>query len=368
MVPDDTLNLLGYRGRISVYDDEENSNSAVGEDASVDEGNNNNNSNNNINNTVDNNNSNKISNNVDSGASSAVNEEKEGRVNAEEELNRTKKMLEGVRKELDDERRMREAADEPEMPREKLLHWVMVRKSNELRRGVAKYKKMNGFSGDKDLELKHRLKRAAGTILPCLKGDHSNCNQYSSVCADSKDPFLHLLPRNRNVSSIPDQISQTIAESIWSVFRSEKLDYLIRGGALRTTSCVEAVHRTIQNPAPKGKPLPKNQTAVLQFGATIAATKGRGLANVRHFQSLGLPMSAKFQTAMNRFDRRRHQTAQRRKTAKHKQQALALRRQKFEAHGIARESKEADMYRKEGFGNDHSYARQSRLVGELGWC
>ena len=141
MVPDDTLNLLGYRGRISVYDDEENSNSAVGEDASVDEGNNNNNSNNNINNTVDNNNSNKISNNVDSGASSAVNEEKEGRVNAEEELNRTKKMLEGVRKELDDERRMREAADEPEMPREKLLHWVMVRKSNELRRGVAKYKK-----------------------------------------------------------------------------------------------------------------------------------------------------------------------------------------------------------------------------------
>lgn len=245
----------------------------------------------------------------------------------------------------------------------------MVRKSNELRRGVAKYKKMNGFSGDKDLELKHRLKRAAGTILPCLKGDHSNCNQYSSVCADSKDPFLHLLPRNRNVSSIPDQISQTIAESIWSVFRSEKLDYLIRGGALRTTSCVEAVHRTIRNPAPKGKPLPKNQTAVLQFGATIAATKGRGLANVRHFQSLGLPMSAKFQTAMNRFDRRRrHQTAQRRKTAKHKQQALALRRQKFEAHGIARESKEADMYRKEGFGNDHSYARQSRLVGELGWC
>ena len=117
MVPDDTLNLLGYRGRISVYDDEENSNSAVGEDASVDEGNNNNNSNNNINNTVDNNNSNKISNNVDSGASSAVNKE-EGRVNAEEELKRTKKMLEGVRKELDDERRMREAADEPEMPRE----------------------------------------------------------------------------------------------------------------------------------------------------------------------------------------------------------------------------------------------------------
>ena len=252
--------------------------------------------------------------------------------------------------------------------KKKLLHWVMVRKSNELRRGVAKYKKLNGFGGENDLELKHRLKRAAGTILPCLKGDHSNCNQYSAVCADSKDPFLHLLPRKRNLSSIPDQISKTIAESIWSVFRSEKLDYLIRGGTLRTTSRVEAVHRTIRNPAPKGKPLKKNQTAVLQFGATIAATNGRGLANVRHFQSLGLPMSAKFQTAMNRFDHHRHQTARRRKTAKHREQALALRRQKFEAHGFARESKEAEMYRKEGFGNDHSYACQSRLAGELGCC
>ena len=44
--------------------------------------------------------------------------EKEGRVNAEEELKRTKKMLEEVRKKLDDERRGREAADEPEMPEE----------------------------------------------------------------------------------------------------------------------------------------------------------------------------------------------------------------------------------------------------------
>ena len=44
--------------------------------------------------------------------------EKEGRVNAEEELKRTKKMLEEVRKVLDDERRGREAADEPEMPEE----------------------------------------------------------------------------------------------------------------------------------------------------------------------------------------------------------------------------------------------------------
>ena len=63
LVPDDTLNFLGYRGRVSVHGDEEISNSAVEEDASVNEGNNNNNSNNNI------------RNNVKSGASSAVNED-----------------------------------------------------------------------------------------------------------------------------------------------------------------------------------------------------------------------------------------------------------------------------------------------------
>ena len=60
--PDDTLNFLGYRGRVSVHGEEEISNSAVEED------NNNNNRTNNISN-------NNISNNVNSGASSAVNED-----------------------------------------------------------------------------------------------------------------------------------------------------------------------------------------------------------------------------------------------------------------------------------------------------
>ena len=79
MVPEDTLNFLGYRGCISVHGDEEISNSAVEEDASVNEGNNNNNSNNNISNAVDNNNSNNIR-NVNSGASSAVNKDANVRV------------------------------------------------------------------------------------------------------------------------------------------------------------------------------------------------------------------------------------------------------------------------------------------------
>ena len=73
--PDDTLDFLGYRGRVSVHG--EISNSAVEE---VDEDNNNNNSNNNISNAVDNNNSNNIRNNVNSGASSAVNKDANVRV------------------------------------------------------------------------------------------------------------------------------------------------------------------------------------------------------------------------------------------------------------------------------------------------
>ena len=65
--PDDTLNFLGYRGRVSVHGEEEISNSAVEED------NNNNNRTNNISN-------NNISNNVNSGASSAVNKDANVRV------------------------------------------------------------------------------------------------------------------------------------------------------------------------------------------------------------------------------------------------------------------------------------------------
>ena len=241
----------------------------------------------------------------------------------------------------------------------------MVRKNAELRRGVAFWKKFKLYSGRKDLELKHRLKKAAGTILTCLEGNHSSCIQYSFVCIDSKDPFLFLLPFKRPVSSLTVTIKRTLSESIWSVFQSEKLDRLLVNGTLRTTSVVEATHRTIRTPAPKGKPLRRNQTAVLRAGATVAACRGRGIANLHHFRALGLSVSSTLARKMQRIDDIRKKAAKRRKKTVTKEKALAARRQKLEAHGKSLNSVEATQYRKEAFSQDHSYARVSRLEGEF---
>ena len=106
-------------------------------------------------------------------------------------------------------------------------------------------------------------------------GNHEKCIQHSAVCVDGRDPLLHLLPHKRNLPLLPDSVKKTILESVWSLFQSDKLNRLVLDGTLRTTLRVEATHRVICNPAPKGKPMRRNQTAVLQFGATIAAMKGR---------------------------------------------------------------------------------------------
>ena len=244
--------------------------------------------------------------------------------------------------------------------KKKLLHWVLVRKNAELKRGVALWKRMGCTS---NIEMKHRLKKAAGTILSCLKGDHNQC-QYSYVCKDSIDPYCYLLPHKRPCSSLPSSIQKSIVESIWSVFNSEKLDKLIKDGRLRTTSVVEATHRTIRNPAPKGKPLRKNQTAVLQSGASVAACRGKGLATISHFQALNLPVSASQAKKLQQIDRERNQMAHHRKTARYQKLASKGRRAKFESHGRALETKEATLYRKDGF-TDHNYASSLVRPGEF---
>ena len=246
----------------------------------------------------------------------------------------------------------------------KLLHWVMVRKNAELKRGVAMWRKMRGFQSKSNLEMKHRLKKAAGTILPYLKGNHKDC-QYSFVCSDAIDPFRYLLPRKSSVSSLPGPVQKAVVESIWSVFNSEKLDKLIKDCRLRTTSVVEATHRTIRNPVPKGKSLPRNQTSVLQLGASVAALDGKGLATMSHFRALNLPVSSTQAKKFLRVDRDRRQNALCRKTVRYQKLATQGRRAKFESHGRSLETKEASSYRKDGFTDDHSYSRPSTLYGEL---
>lgn len=248
--------------------------------------------------------------------------------------------------------------------KQKLLNWVLRRKNNELRRGVSYWKKWNCFKGSRDLELKHRLKLAAGTILPCLKGDHSKCIQYSFVCAESKDPFLYLLPHKRNVPDLPVNIQKVIIDSVWTVFQTDKLDRLIKDGSLRTTSRVEAIHRTIRAPAPKGKPMRRNQTACLRFGGAIAAKNGRGKATISHFKNLRLPVSRLLSKKMEQSDSDRRQKARHRQTEKYREGDSIRRRKKFELHGRSLETKEAAQYRKEGFVvADHTYSKPSAAAG-----
>ena len=250
--------------------------------------------------------------------------------------------------------------------KQKLLNWLLRRKNNELRRGVAAWKKWQCYKGSRDLELKHRLKMAAGTILPCLKGDHSKCIQYSFVCAESKDPYLYLLPHQRNVPDLPVHIQKVITDSIWTVFQTDKLDRLIKDGSLQTTSRVEAVHRTIRAPAPKGKPMRRNQTACLRFGGTIAAKNGRGKATISHFKTLQLPVSQLLSKKMEQSDTHRQRKARLRQSEKYRQADAMRRRQKFELHGRSLETKEATQYRKEGFVvADHSYSKPAAANGEF---
>ena len=65
------------------------------------------------------------------------------------------------------------------------------------------------------------------------------------------DPYLYLLPNARPISPMPDDAKVFFQESVDDLFSVGKLDKLIFRGKLRTTSHVEAVHRTIRNAAPK---------------------------------------------------------------------------------------------------------------------
>ena len=251
----------------------------------------------------------------------------------------------------------------------KLSHWFMLRKLNELKRGVRSYEFNRCYRSKDDLELKARLRKAAATIVPCLSGDHSSCS-YSFVCRDSCDPFLKALPHKRNIPVIPKSLQVILRESIWDVFSASKLDALIANSKIRTTSHTEAVHRVIGNAAPKNKPLYKNQTPVLKMGAAIAGNRGRGKATLRHFRKMNIPISQKTADCLRRLDAKREQHSRHRKTEAYKQGEARRRRQKYLRHAASLNSEERFQYRKEGFVNeDHNYASaSSKSAGQRLLC
>ena len=241
----------------------------------------------------------------------------------------------------------------------KLSHWFMLRKLGELKRGVRSYAANRCYKGENDLELKARLRKAAATIVPCLSGDHRSCSS-SFVCTDSIDPYLKCLPHQRNIPVLPKSIQIILRESILDVFSATKLDALVKNSKIRTTSNVESVHRTIRNPAAKNKPLFRNETPVLKMGATIAATRGKGAATLKHFRAMNIPISARSASKFQRFDKDRRQHSLHRQSDAYRKAESRRRRKRFLNHAESLASEERNGYRKEGFSiPDHTYASSS---------
>ena len=135
--------------------------------------------------------------------------------------------------------------------KQKIAHWLLLRKNRELRNGVRSYRAWKCTAGPNDLYLKLRLKKAASSILGCIQNDHSTCQQFSFVCQNGVDPYCYLLPHGRPLPGLPPSVKAFIQSSVVDVFNTTKLDRLIYRGGLHTTSHVEAVHRTIRSAAPK---------------------------------------------------------------------------------------------------------------------
>ena len=142
-------------------------------------------------------------------------------------------------------------AKEGKIYKRKVAHWLLLRKNRELRNGIRSFKAYRCHLGVNDINLKHRLKKAASSIIGCIQNDHSQCESYSFVCQSGADPYLYLLPHGRPISPMPVPVKAFIQESVNDIFFSPKLDRLLYRGGLRTTSHVEAVHRTIRAAAPK---------------------------------------------------------------------------------------------------------------------
>ena len=113
-----------------------------------------------------------------------------------------------------------------------------------------------------------------------------------------------------------------------------------------------------QNHLYQGKPLMRNQVNVLKLGATTAARKGKGSCNVAHFRKLNVPMGPAFVRRMAQFDQRLHRQRIHRKSEEHKSKVRIQRGRAFANHAVGLQSREASLYKKDGFG-DHSYSKSN---------
>ena len=144
--------------------------------------------------------------------------------------------------------------------------WLMRRAKQEMNLGLAALNPQNQRL-ENDHHIHDALVLAGKTIVPCLMGDHTNCDAESKGCGgDEAVPEYDSLPSNGPLTSVPEQTVSWLNSIVDAVLGRDALQTCVVNGRKGTTSLVESVHRQIRLPIPKGRMHARNDTNLIKSG------------------------------------------------------------------------------------------------------
>ncbi|KAK3101557.1 hypothetical protein FSP39_004463 [Pinctada imbricata] len=164
---------------------------------------------------------------------------------------------------------------------------------------------------------KRKVQQASKNVIPCLSGDHTNCNKDSAYCRKSKiKHIVRSLPNHEYLVLTPDDEVKLTNEiqKFFNDINSEKIKNV------QTTNKVESIHHRCFTVAPKNTNWPRNFEG-LCHSAVHSDTLNRGTSAVVLAQGLGLtydfdsPFRKLMQSVddINIYDKKRQKTYQFRK-------------------------------------------------------
>ena len=147
--------------------------------------------------------------------------------------------------------------------------WLLKRIKLELNVGLAALNPTNSDMED-DSDIRDALRKAGGTIVPCLSGDHRSCGSDSVGCSgDLAPPDYSNLPNQSPLGAIPSQTSAWFNTIVDSILGEKALMVLVVNGKKASSSLVESIHKEIRLPIPKGKVHRKNETNLIKSGLLV---------------------------------------------------------------------------------------------------
>ena len=151
--------------------------------------------------------------------------------------------------------------------------WLLKRIKLELNVGLAALNPTNSDMED-DSDIHDALRKAGGTIVPCLSGDHRSCGLDSVGCAGNlAPPDYSYLPNLSPLGSIPSQTSAWLNTIVDSILGEKALGALVVNGKKASSSLVESIHKEIRLPIPKGKVHRRNETNLIKSGPFVNNNK-----------------------------------------------------------------------------------------------